>query len=137
MKLIKNLMIRAHIYLLTTESARAGVFAAGAAVGAGLFMVSDPASATGFGAWGTNLKNELGGVVQGGLYAAYAGGLAITGLGLNRAMEKSKNENSQITTGSIAAQLIGGPALMTLTYIADTMAESVGGSQATSQMNRY
>lgn len=136
MKLIQTLLIRAHIYLLTAESARAGVFAAGAAVGAGLFMVSDPASAAGFGSWGTNLKNELAGLVQGGLYAAYAGGLAVTGLGVNAMMEKSKNDNSQITTGSVAAKLMGGPALMTLTYIADTMAESVGGSTAVSAINR-
>lgn len=136
MQLIKNLLIRAHIFIHTEERARLGVFLAGASAGFALFAVSDPAQAAGFGSWGTNLKNELSGLVAGGLYAAYAGGIALTGLGINKAVEKSKSDNSQITTGNIAAQMLGGPALMTLTYIADTMAESIGGSTAIQHIAR-
>lgn len=136
MKLITNLLIRAHILVLTHEAGRLGVFAVGASVGLALFALADPAQAAGFGSWGRNIKNELSGFVEGGLYAAYAGGLAVTGFGVNAAIEKSKSDNSQVTTGSIAAKLLGGPALMTLTYIADTMAESIGGSTALGQMGR-
>lgn len=135
MNKILDLITRAHIFALTDERGPAATFAACATFGLGVFLFPEAAQAAGIGQWGRNLKNEMGGVVEGGLYAAYAGGLGLTGFGINKAIAKSKGDN-QTTTGSVFGYTLGGPALMMVTYVADTMAESIGGSTAVSRFGR-
>ena len=103
-----------------------------AVTGLALVMAPDVAMA-GIGTWASNAKRELVNVVDFGLYGSYAAGLAATGIGISNAIKKSKGDN-QVTTGSIFGYGLGGPAWMMLTYFAQTMAETMGGSGAATYM---
>lgn len=124
---VKEALLNAQVAAMVNADRVGGV--ALAVAGVALVAFPDAALATGIGSWAANAKRELVNVVDFGLYGSYAAGLAATGIGISNAIKKSKGDN-QVTTGSIFGYGLGGPAWMMLTYFAQTMAETMGGSGA-------
>ncbi|TDF55919.1 hypothetical protein [Cupriavidus sp. L7L] len=114
----------------------AGSMAAIAAASVTLSMLLSPDvahAAGGIAGWARSIKAQLGDVYDLMIYGSYGGGM----IGLITSVvngKKKSNGDQSIKTASIYGNGLGGVALMMLGYLADSLAESVGGSSG--QMNR-
>ncbi|SPA23679.1 conserved membrane hypothetical protein [Cupriavidus taiwanensis] len=128
------------LYVLATTGKKlrleAGSMAAVAAASLTLTMLLSPDvahAAGGIAGWARAIKAQLGDVYDLLIYGSYGGGM----VGLITSVvngKKKSNGDQSIKTASIYGNGIGGVALMMLGYLADSLAESVGGSSG--QMNR-
>ncbi len=99
-----------------------------------MMMFAEPAlaqaTATNLGGWVTNFKNgTLKPILEFGVYVAYAAGVGVTGVGINKFIKVSKGD-PQTGPGEAAAYTFGGGGLMALGFIADYAANSmtIGGT---------
>ncbi len=90
-------------------------------------------AAGGIAGWARAIKTQLGDIYDLLIYGAYGGGMVALITAVANGKKKSNGDQS-IKTASIYGNGIGGIALMMFGYLADSLAESVGGSSG--QMNR-
>lgn len=91
----------------------------------GMMLIAEQALAGGLGDWANKFKSEtLRPLLEFGMYGSYVGGVACSGVGVNKFIKLSKGDQ-QTTAGEGLGWTFGGGSLMGLGAIANGVGESM------------